>query len=286
MNKRKLGLYLILGTITVMCSLGWINVFPSEKNKTQQLAAAMPTPKQTDIVVVEHSLAEPATTEPATTPVPTSAPTIVVKSSARSSEDLQNDELSVLEDEIIICIAYTEHFRPTTYRCHGQRLIGYGQSRIDGVLVTDSMTITERQAQKEIRKLLRKSIIPTVKKNLTRSYNRGELIACCLLAYNMGTGGFEKSEFLKAFNDGKSVQECFRNFKKTGGVSKRRWVDAAIFAGVINAYDLLECAAGGCYNFSSEYFYTSNGVDLSPEKVEDFLTSPKNQKGEKLMVIL
>ncbi|MBO7556691.1 MAG: glycoside hydrolase family protein [Alphaproteobacteria bacterium] len=276
LKNHTTGLYLLLGLISLVFALRWICSPTQEKN---ELAAAMPTP--TDIIVTENSITGSATVSQNSAPA-----TVVVQSSARSSDDLIEDDQSVLEDEIIICIAYTEHFRPTTYRCHGQRLIGYGQSRIDGVLVTDSMTITEREAQKEVRKLLRYNIIPKVKNLVNRDMTRGEIIACCLLAYNMGTGGFQNSAFLKAINNGESPEECIKHLKGKGGVGKRRWVDAAIFMGAFNAYDLLNLTAGGCYNFSNSFLYKNGIVDLSESTVEEFLTSELNQKGSKLMGII
>ncbi len=202
-----------------------------------------------------------------------------------SKNDVASPSLE-LEDEIIVAIGYLEHFRPQAYTCRGQWLIGYGQARIDGKLVHAGMTISELEAQKEVRKHLRKYVFPMINSSVQRPLTRGEFVACCLVAYSTGTGAFKKSAFLRAINAGASPEECLKHLKGSGGVKKRRWVEGAIFMGKINAYDLVNCAAGGCYNFSSSDLYSNGVMDLSEEKVDEFLTSSLNQKGERLVDII
>ena len=215
---------------------------------------------------------------------PTKIPTIIL------SESLSRNDISPkieLEDEVLICIAYTESFHRKPYTCYGQWLIGYGQARINGQLVHDGMTIDELTAQKEARKHLRKHVFPAINKYVKRPLTRGEFICCSLLAYNMGTKGFKKCDFLKALNEGDPQEECIKNLKGRGGVAKRRWVDAALFTGAITPYDLVQLSAGGCYNFSTDDLYNDSGVvDLSPKKVDDFLTSDLNQIGKKVIDII
>lgn len=267
-------LYIAAIITVVYCCRGFFSTPTKEKN-LETVTTAMPTaamPAATAAETEEKSVSEVAKAE-------------VQEVEVMSKNDVASPSLD-LEDEILIAIGYLEHFRSQAYTCRGQWLVGYGQSRIDGKLVHAGMTISELEAQKEVRKHLRKYVFPMINSSVQRSLTRGEFIACCLVAYSTGTGAFKKSSFLRAINAGASPEECIKHLKGSGGVKKRRWVEGAIFMGKINAYDLVNCAAGGCYNFSSSDLYSNGVMDLSEDKVDEFLTSSLNQKGEKLVDII
>ena len=195
---------------------------------------------------------------------------------------------SQFEDEFLICVAYTEYFKPEAYKCRHQWLVGYGQAYVDGVPVRAGDSISIEEAKKEVIRHLRVDILPKVNEAVTRPFEtEEELLSCCLLAYNMGTGGFAGSGFVKALNAGQPIEECFKLIKGTGGVRMRRWVDIALFTGAISPYDLKKVSACGCYNFRYRDLYNSDGTaDLSAATVNEFLTSRKNQVGKKLVDIM
>ena len=199
--------------------------------------------------------------------------------------DIVSGELSDIDYEFLLCVAYTENFEPVAYKCAGQWLVGYGQAYIGGKAVRPGDTISIARAKAEVCRHLRQDLIPKVNDCVKRPLTENQFLSCCLLSYNMGTRAFERSGFVKALNEGKSVEECFSKIKGSGGVRIRRWVDIALFTGAINPYDLQDLAAAGCYNFSYGELYYPNGVaNLSPEKVDQFLTSSKNQLGDNKMV--
>ena len=264
-------LYIAAIITLVYCCRGLFSTPTQEKNLEIATVTAMPTATTTEA--------------PAEEVVQVAEVEEVKEVEVMSKNDVSSPSLD-LEDEILIAIGYLEHFRPTAYTCRGQWLIGYGQARIDGKLVHAGMTISELEAQKEVRKHLRKYVFPMINSSVQRPLTRGEFIACCLVAYSTGTGAFKKSAFLRAINAGASPEECLKHLKGSGGVKKRRWVEGAIFMGKINAYDLVNCTAGGCYNFSSSDLYSNGVMDLSEEKIDQFLTSSLNQKGDRLVEII
>ena len=193
-----------------------------------------------------------------------------------------------LEDELIICLAYVEDYKPTSYFCGKRWTIGYGSTiYADGTRVKSNEKIDMLSAQKCVRAHLRKHVFPYIDQYVKRPLTRQEIIGTSMFIYNVGPGNFKNSDFLKALNNGVAPFECSRRMteftksagKVAKGLLKREWVQSAIYCGYITPYDLLELKPAGFYNYSVEHFYKTptrlrDGYykyDFSQQKLQDFL---------------
>lgn len=107
-----------------------------------------------------------------------------------------NDALSINEAGLDI-IRGSEGLRLDAYWSGSQWLIGYGHSRT----AREGMTITEAEADA----LLRADIAGSeddVRRIVTVALNRNQFSALVSLAYNLGGGGFSRTEVVKRLNAG------------------------------------------------------------------------------------
>lgn len=189
-----------------------------------------------------------------------------------------------LEDELIICIAYVEDYYSRSYFCGSRWTIGYGSTYYsDGTPVRPYEHIDKLTAQKCVRTHLRKRVFPYINKYIKKELSRREMIATCMFVYNIGSGNFKKSSFLRAVNKGLSPIECARRMteftksagKTAPGLLKRSWIQAAIYCGYITPYDLLELKPAGFYNYPVSTFCTKGhdgyyNYDFSSKKLNKF----------------
>ena len=220
----------------------------------------------TATVVVSPAKAEASAT--ATAPATTATTTVTTKV-------VKSDIVSICfadEDDIVDCICSVESFKGEAYKC-GNWLVGYGQSRVRGHKVTPGTRISRDEAKAEMREYLKGvyRLLDTIKLRTPEQY-----IACCMIAYSTGNGGFAKSAFAKAINSGKTPEECVKVLGKGQyvGVHKRRWLEAALFTGQVKLDDIRDLDIKRLYDIE-ESFYLPNGVkgdfDLSEEKVQAWL---------------
>ena len=193
-----------------------------------------------------------------------------------------------IEDELIICLAYVEDYKSTSYFCGKRWTIGYGSTiYTDGTRVKSNETIDMLSAQKCVRAHLRKHVFPYIDQYVKRPLTRQEIIGTSMFVYNIGPGNFKNSDFLQALNNGVTPFECSRRMteftksagKVAKGLLKREWVQSAIYCGYITPYDLLELKPAGFYNYRVEDFYKSPhrmndgyySYDFSNQKLQEFL---------------
>ena len=201
----------------------------------------------------------------------------------------QDEEIYLnLEDELLICIAYVEDYSSTAYFCGARWTIGYGLTYYpNNSSVKRHDTIDKLTAQKYTKYHLRKRVFPYVNKYIKRKLTRQELIGTCMFVYNIGSGNFKKSAFLKAVNNGLSPLQCARRmteFTKSAGrfapgLVKRSWIQAAIYCDYLSPYDLLDLKPAGFYNESVSYFTLGRAQDgyynYNFSKLQGFLKKNK-----------
>ena len=212
----------------------------------------------------------------------------------------QDEEIYLnLEDELIICIAYVEGYYSESYFCGSRWTIGYGSTYYsDGSSVRRFERIDKLTAQKCIRTHLRKRVFPYINKYIKKDLSRQEMIATCMFVYNIGSGNFKKSTFLKAVNNGLSPIECARRMteftksagKTAPGLLKRSWVQAAIYCGYLSPYDFLELKPEGFYNYPVSTFCTKGkdgyyNYDFSQKKLRKFLKDNQTSKRRVIDII-
>lgn len=207
-----------------------------------------------------------------------------------------------VEDEIIICLAYVENFKSTSYFDGSRWTIGYGSTfYANGQRVQSNQSISMLNAQKCARSHLRKHVFPYIDKHVKRPLTRQEIIGTSMFIYNIGAGNFQKSSFLQAVNDGETPYDCARKMteftKASGnfapGLLKREWVQGAVYCGYITPYDILELTPAGFYNSGLEDFYKTPqrnwdgfyNLDYSRTNVEEFLRKNK-ASGKKVLDIV
>lgn len=205
------------------------------------------------------------------------------------------ETLSEIEDEIIICLAYVENFSPRSYFCGSKWTIGYGSTfYADGQPVQCNQSITMFDAQECTRAHLRKYVFPCIDKYVKKTLNRQEIIGTSMFIYNIGSGNFKKSAFLRAVNAGKTPQECVRRmteFTKSAGrtapgLLKREWVQGAIYCGWITPRDLLELTPCGFYNCGLSEFHGCTtrswdgfyNIGYSEDEVKKFLQKNRGRE--------
>lgn len=135
-----------------------------------------------------------------------------------------------INDAGLQIIKESEGLRLEAYQLNGQWLIGYGHAGAHA-----GMKITEAEATK----LLREDVRATedgVKKKLTVPVNENEFSAMVSLAYNLGVGGFGRSDVLERINKGdrKGAADAFLRYNKASGktldhLTARREKERALF---------------------------------------------------------
>ncbi len=233
-------------------------------------AKAMPLPK---VVIIK---VKKVATKAKEIVSPTPRPSTPVKQCVRKT--VKNDFVCPcreVEDDIVLCISSVEAFKPTAYQCAGQWLVGFGQSRIYGHKVNSESKISRSEAKAEMREYL-KGVYKVINDSIRVQLTPEQYVACCMIAYSTGNGGFGRSEFVKAINAGMPPEECVKKLRKGwGGLTKRRWLESALFTGKIKLDDLRGLNIGGLYDLKESFYFHNGTWDLSDEKVQTFLESPK-----------
>ncbi|MEO1015311.1 MAG: lysozyme [Pseudomonadota bacterium] len=138
-------------------------------------------------------------------------------SEAEASKDkgpiAANQALRMNEEGLAI-IKRSEGLRLEAYEKGGQLYIGYGHQMAPG----EPRLIDEAEAERLLREDVREKE-DGVKQLLRRRANENEFSAMVSLAYNLGVGGFSRSQVLTAFNAGdkQAAADAFRNHNRGGG---------------------------------------------------------------------
>jgi lysozyme len=146
-----------------------------------------------------------------------------------------DNELETNEEGLQI-IKDSEGFRPMAYICPaGKITIGFGSRRVRGKAVQMGDTITENEANEQLKidvKKFEHGIISLVKVQLSQN----QLSALVCFTYNIGVGAFAKSTLLKLLNQGNYVAAADQllRWNKAGGrellgLTIRRQKERALF---------------------------------------------------------
>lgn len=203
-------------------------------------------------------------------------------------------------DYIVSAIALTEGFHDEPYHCGAKWTIGYGSTVLEnGSRVTENTApITHKQAKSIVHKHLNKRVRPFLK-YVYRPLNINEMLTTCMFVYNIGGTNFsgytetgkkigEPSKFLCALNQNLPARECARlltgfrssNGKQANGLLKRRWIEGAIYLGIITPEMIPYMKPERFYKDDVSFYYTQNepsadnywDFDYSLETVMAFLT--------------
>lgn len=188
-----------------------------------------------------------------------------------------------IENELIAAIALMENFSAKVYHCGVRHTIGFGTTKYpDGKRVAKGdPAITKKQGEKYMLKALEQGAYPCLNKFVTVELTDAQRIGLAMFIYNIGTQNFtgindEGKQFapaaklLTALNDGESIENCARYFtgyraingKRSEGLLKRRWWEAAFFSGKITVEDLLQLDPGKIYgNVKLAEIYKSTQPD-------------------------
>jgi GH24 family phage-related lysozyme (muramidase) len=129
-----------------------------------------------------------------------------------------------------------EGFRAIAYLCQaGVWTVGYGTTRINGKLVTESVKITTEEAELFLEQDL-KAFEDAVNQNVTVELNQNQFDALVSFVYNVGVGNFKKSTLLKKLNASKKTEAAdeFLKWNRAAGVvskglTKRRKAERELF---------------------------------------------------------
>lgn len=147
-------------------------------------------------------------------------------------------------DKLLTFLKEKEGFRAQPYQdSAGVWTIGYGTTFINGVRVTaNTPAVTKDIAIGYVKERLKNEFEPGVKAAIRVPITQGMFDACVDFAYNLGVGGFKKSDILTALNSG-DYETAAANFLKynkaknsktgelevLGGLTKRREVEKEFF---------------------------------------------------------
>jgi GH24 family phage-related lysozyme (muramidase) len=118
-------------------------------------------------------------------------------------------------NKLIEFLKEKEGFRANPYQdSAGVWTIGYGTTFIKGVAVTqNTAAVTKDVAIEYVRERLKNEFEPGVKSAIRVPITQGMFDACVDFAYNLGVGGFKKSDVLTALNSG-DYETAAANFLK------------------------------------------------------------------------
>lgn len=223
----------------------------------------------------------------------------------QESKELTKEQIVALNDscydvcfyDILAAVALVENFHATPYHCGAKWTIGYGSTVLsDGTPVTENTPRINKDDAKEIvYNYLNKHVKPFILKYVYRPLNSNEMISTCLFIYNIGGANFSgfdgdgnerglPSNFLCAINENLPPEECakrltgFRssNGKQANGLLKRRWIEGAIFLGIITPEMLLSLEPAHFYQDSLMFYYKEESMeeywnfDYSEETIDKF----------------
>lgn len=109
--------------------------------------------------------------------------------------------MNVILPEAVALVQRWETFVATPYLDNGGKLAcGYGHSTIGDPVVTPDMVWTEAYASEVLKTDLEK-VGRGLGKYITAPLNDYQFGACCSVAYNMGVGGFGRSDCAQQINN-------------------------------------------------------------------------------------
>jgi lysozyme len=108
------------------------------------------------------------------------------------------------------------------YKCPaGVWTIGFGNTFYeDGTKVKEGDVITQQRAD-ELAKFIVEQFANSIRPMIQKTLTENQFSACVSLAYNIGTGGFNKSSVLRKVNanpQDPTIADSFRLWNKGGGV--------------------------------------------------------------------
>lgn len=183
-------------------------------------------------------------------------------------------------NEIKATLCFMENFADSTY-LDGNDVptIGYGSTYFidekgEGDWATSKvklgMAISMREADVQKERYLKFRVLPQMMKDVKVPLSPEEMIATSSFAYNVGPGGFKRSEFLKAMNKGvkgKFLARCMFDAKRNNlGLIKRNLFAYYIMQKKVKVSDLLNMRTEGCYSLELYDCCATNGNAVKLEK--------------------
>lgn len=183
-------------------------------------------------------------------------------------------------NEIKATLCFMENFSDTTYLDgNGVPTIGYGSTYFidekgegdwSTSKVKKGMEISLREADVQKERYLKFKVLPQMMKDVKVPLTAEEMIASSSFAYNVGPGGFRRSEYLKAMNKGikgKYLARCMFDAKKNNmGLVKRNLFAYYIMQKKVKVSDLLNMRAEGCYSLELYDCCATQGDGIKWEK--------------------
>jgi GH24 family phage-related lysozyme (muramidase) len=136
-------------------------------------------------------------------------------------------------NELLEFLKVKEGFRSEPYQdSAGVWTIGYGTTFINGVRVTaNTPPVTRETAIGYVKETLKKEFEPGIKSAIRVPITQGMFDACVDFAYNLGAGGFRKSEILTALNSG-DYETAAANFLKYNKARNRKTGELEVLGGL------------------------------------------------------
>lgn len=183
-------------------------------------------------------------------------------------------------NEIKATLCFMENFSDTTYLDgNGVPTIGYGSTYFidekgkgdwSTTKVKEGMEISLKEADVQKEHYLKFRVLPQMIKDVKVPLSAEEMIASSSFAYNVGPGGFKRSEYLKALNKGvkgKNLARCMFAAKKNNlGMVKRNLFAYYIMQKKVKVSDLLNMRAEGCYSLELYDCCATQGKGVKWEK--------------------
>lgn len=183
-------------------------------------------------------------------------------------------------NEIKATLCFMENFSDKTYLDgNGVPTIGYGSTYFidekgkgdwSNSKVKKGMEISLKEADVQKERYLKFKVLPQMMEDVNVPLSAEEMIASSSFAYNVGPGGFRRSEYLKALNKGikgKNLARCMFAAKKNNlGLVKRNLFAYYIMQKKVKVSDLLNMRAEGCYSLELYDCCATQGKGIKWEK--------------------
>lgn len=164
---------------------------------------------------------------------------VTAEQAAATTEQVQNSfparsaKEFTTSDTLLNFLKEKEGFRSNPYQDSvGVWTIGYGTTFINGVRVTASTPpVTKDIAIGYVKEALKKEFEPGIQSAIRVPITQGMFDACVDFAYNLGAGGFRKSEILTALN-ASDYETAAANFLKYNKARNRNTGELEVLAGL------------------------------------------------------
>ena len=209
-----------------------------------------------------------------------------------------------LIDDIVVSIVYTSGFCTDAYPTGERYAYGFNNTVVGRKLVEEGETTTKEKAYDITVEHLTQHVQPFLR-YVTREMTDGEIIAVSNFIYSVGGEAFsghsakgdevrKPSRLLVAINEDASPMVCaryFSGFRNSGGMVydgllKLRWLQAALFTGLVDPEDLRTACVLGIYGMPLSSLFEHDYPDAdgyySPKLTSENVQSLLELRGTQL----